>query len=240
MQKKYMGRSRLPPSLVPLAQAAEILKVGEAVVLTWVERGLLEQVWVGKEAHYRRDQVEGLEPILPKGPIDFATLSSRADLAFATSRNVERRLNDLLDLLGANRNSLDMKEWSILELDRDVSAALLDAEPPTLEEVRRWAGIFFAVDEAYLFLVEKYVDTEEPWKKFMDLGFKLVVDAPYDRFEEEPALRTAYVYLGVARTQLRQASYFYCQERHGKSLTYRVFGRPGSVTDRIIGLLYHH
>ena len=198
MQKKYMGRTRVPSS-----------------------------------------PALALAPRRPDEPIDFTTLSARADLAYATSLNVERRLNDLMDLLGANRNTLDMRQFAVVELDRAVSTALLEVDP-SIEEIRRWAGVFFAVDEAYLLLVKKYVGTEEPWKKLMDLGYKLAVDAPYERFDAKPELRVAYAYLRAARTQLRTVAYFYCRETHGKDLTEQVFGKKSNVTTRIMGLLYPH
>jgi len=236
-----MGRSRAPATLIPLEKAAEILNVNQTAVLAWAGRGLLEQVLVQKAPHYRQDQVEGLAPLVADtGPPDLGTIAARADLAYAASSNCETRVNALLDLLGLNRNTLDLREFAVIALHEEVEATLLDADPPTLEQVRMIAGTFFGIDEAYLFLVEKYLHTDEPWKKFLDLGYKLVVDAPYDKFVDEPVLRVAYGYLSAARAQLRTVSYFYCRERHGQKLSERVFKNGGNVTERIIGLLYPH
>lgn len=241
MQKKYMGRSPLAADLVPLEKAAGLLKVHEQTILTWAERGLLEQIYVGHKSHYRREQLESLAPLMESdGKIDLPTLAARADLAYAASRTMEQRLNALIDLLGLNRNILEMDEYSVRNLYRATENALLDAEPATLEDVRSWAGIFFAIDEAYLLMVEKYASTEEPWKKFLDLGYKLVVDTPYDRFIDEPDLRAAYAYLRAARNQLRMVSYFFCRERFGERIAYKVFGSSKTATERILGLLYPH
>lgn len=241
MQKKYMGRSPLAADLVPLEQAAGLLKVAEQTILTWAERGLLEQVYVGHKSHYRRTQLESLAPLMKSdGKIDLPTLAARADLAYAASRNNEQRLNEVIDLLGLNRNVLDMDEYSVRNAYRAAENALLDAEPATLDEVRRWAGTFFAIDEAYLLMVEQFGSTDEPWKRYLDLGYKLLVDTPYDRFVDEPELRAAYAYLRAARDQLRMVSYFFCRERHGERTAYKVFGSNKSATERILGLLYPH
>jgi hypothetical protein len=236
-----MGRSQGPAKLIPLESAAEILKVNPASVVAWAGRGLLEQVIVKRKAHYRRDQVEGLAPLVAdSGPLDLGTIAARADLAYAASSNCEVRVNALLDLLGLNRNTLDLREFAIIALHEEVEASLLEAEPPTIEQLRVLAGTFFAIDEAYLFLVEKYLHTDEPWKKYLDAGYKLAVEAPYEKFVDEPALRVAYGYLSAARAQLRTVSYFYCRDRHGPKLSARVFKDRNDVTERIIGLLYPH
>lgn len=241
MQKKYMGRNHPPATLVSLHKAAATLGVSPETVLTWGVRGLLEQVWDGNRSQYREEQVLGLVPLIANaGPGDLAMIAARADHAYATSRNVEVRLNALLDLLGLNRNVLDMRQFAVIELHQRVDDALLEAEPPSLEEVRFWAGTFFSIDEAYLCSVEKYVATDEPWKKFLDLGYKLVVDAPHYRFNDDPELRAAYGYLKAARAQLRTACYFYCRERHGPRATDRIFEKQGAITERIMGLLYPH
>lgn len=245
MRKKYMGRSPASADLVPLNQAAEILKVPEHSILSWAEKGLLEQVFIKQRSHYRRSQLEGLAPLLRSdgrtdGTVDLPTLAARADLAYAASRNTDQRLNNLLDLLGLNRGTLEMNEYAVRNLYREVENALLDAEPVPPENVREWADVLFCVDETYLLLVEQYMGTDEPWKKFLDLGYKLVVDTPYDMFDEQPNLRVTYAYLRAARDQLRMVSYFYCRERHGPRLTDRVFGTKPRVTDRIMGLLYPH
>lgn len=236
-----MGRSRGSANLLPLERSAEILGVNPQTVLAWANRGVLEQVWIGQDSYYRQDQVSGLAPLVATtGQVDLGTVAARADLAYVTSRNVEVRLNALLDMLGLNRNQIDMRKFAVLELWKRVEDALLESDPLDVEGVRFWAGTFFAIDEAYLLLVEEYVGTDEPWKKFLDLGYKLVVDIPYESFADAPDLRAAYGYLKAARAQLRTVSYFYCRKRHGAQLTTRIFEHKGAITDRIIGLLFPH
>ena len=236
-----MGRSRpLTPS-VSLREAAKILKVSWMQVRAWGARGLLERSWEGKELRFRLDEVEGLARLLPRGgPADLGTFVARAELAYAKALTVERRIDDLYDLIGANRNTLDLREFAVRALHQSVEEALLETDLPTIQDVRDWAGTFFAMDEAYLLLVEEYVGTKEPWKKLLDLGYKLILEAPFDTFDDSPDLRTAYGYFNAARTQLRSVAYFYCRNRRSAHVADKLFGQQTRATDRIMGLLYPH
>jgi hypothetical protein len=236
-----MGRSRPPTRFITTTEATQILKVSKAQVLAWAERGLLERTYFGKMRRYRLDEVEGLSRVLPRGgPFDFGSFAAKADLAYAKSSTLERRVDALYDLFGLNRNTLDLQESKVRGLQEKVEEALLETEQPSVEVVREWAGTLFAVDEAYLSLIEQYVGTKEPWKRLLDLGYKLTVEAPFQLFDERPEYRPAYGYLQAARSQLRSVAYFYCRGHRTGSMADRLFGKPDEVTTRIMGLLYPH
>lgn len=234
-----MGRSPPGMELLSLSEAAEFLKVEEKNLRSWAAKGFVEKVYVEKRLRFRRAHLEAVAPLLHgSGEIDIGTIAARANLGFSLAKTLERRLNEVVDLFGLNRNQLDLHPRAVRDLCELVEDALLDSAEPTLEQVRYWAAVLFAIDEAYLLLVQEYVGLAEPWTRFMDLGYKLAAEAPYDRFANQPEMRPAYAYLESARSQLRMVAYFFCRGEHGGSLTDEAFGMRERVTPRILGLLY--
>jgi hypothetical protein len=237
MQKKYMGRSPPRADLLPIEDAADFLKVDPEELRGWARRGLVDTVLIAGQPHFRKDELQSAAPLL-RGPgrLDIGTIAARANLAFATARTVERRLNELVDALGLRRNQLDLHENAVQDLHRRVEDALFDFEDPTLERLRYWTAVFLAIDEAYLLLVREYCGTEEPWTKFMALGHKLSIEA-YDRCRE-PEMSLVLAHLQTARGQLRMTAYFYCRGQHGGAVADEAFGMREKITPRILGLLY--
>jgi hypothetical protein len=223
------------PDLVSRSALARTLQVTTRTVTNWIRDGILEPIYLDRRVWFRTDDVEALrESAIAKDP-DLPSVARQARMAYAASHRAERRLEEILELFGLNRQTLPLDETSIQDLflaaRRLVNGTA--AAPPAA--VRFWASKFFAMDEQYISLLHR-MHPKEPWLVYFELGEKLAGDTGVERATVE---RHNFAYLEAARDRLRQIVYFYLRRTRGAHAAERAVPHgDGGVTDRILGLMY--
>lgn len=235
--RKDKGRS---PSeeLVPIVAAARMLRLSVRTLHRMCVNGVLHPVYkTGNGAKYFPvAEIAALAEIVGK-KLDLDDVAVLAMRALVTAKANERRFEDLLRSLGLKRRVLGTTADEVAMLYEQALHALEVPRQPTIDELEDWSGAFYAIDEAYLALVEKATASPEPWKVFLDLANLMAKERPFAFYESVPTLRSAYDYLEAARRNLRIVSFMYCRERHGISTADKLFGK-GDLPDQILSVMF--
>jgi hypothetical protein len=233
--RKLKG-SRPQEQLVPIAEAAKLVGMTERTLHSMTERGVLEAIHPEKRGpkHFRMHDISALAELRLK-KMDLPTIADLAMQAYVTARANSRRVDDLYYLLGFDSPVLGTTEEEVIALYIRAQEAGACTRDLPAESVHEWAGIFYAVDEAYLELVLRHTGSDEPWKVFVDLANTFLSEMPTDSFSTNPPLKSAYAYLSIARTNLRTASYYFCRHRFGIATAGKVF--RNDAADPIEGIV---
>lgn len=228
--------------LLTAQQVAGMLGVTTDMVQKLVRQGLLKPQYQGTSLVaprlYRETDVAALVEAR-EAKLDLPTVAAIARQAYTASRSLERVVKQLLELLGADVPLLKLGKDDVLSLCAKVDDALEQEFPPEAREVLDWAKIFYAIGEEYFELVASQLGDEEPWKRFLDLGQKLSREAPRKSFMIDKELEAAYGYLEVARRNLRNSSFFYIRNRHGRKTASDLFPEvKGDKHEDIITLAF--
>jgi len=211
--------------LLTVQQVARMLGVTTDMVQKLVRQGLLKPQYQGSITAprlYREADVAALVEAR-EAKLDLTTVAAMARQAHTASRSLERVVKQLLELLGADVPLLSLEKEDVLSLCAKVDDALEEEFLPEAREVLSWAKVFYAIGEEYFGLVESHLGEKEPWKRFLDLGQKLVREAPRKSFVIDKELEATYGYLEVARRNLRNAAFFYVANKHGQRLASGLF-----------------
>lgn len=235
--RKDKGR-RPSEGLVAITTAARMLKVSVRQIHRMCATGVLQPVYKtsGGPKHFPVQDIAAAAEVL-HGKLDFAAVAVLSMRALATAKANEHRLEDLLRVVGLKRRVLGTRPEEVGTLYERALQELEVPRQPTLEELEEWAGILYAIDEAYLALVENTTACSEPWKVFLDLANKLTADRPYTFYDAVPTLRSAYDYLEASRRNLRIVSYMYCRERLGANNADTLFGK-NDLPDQILSVMF--
>ncbi len=156
-----------------------------------------------------------------------------AKQALAETRSIRSEFEKLKYSMGLRVQGLDFTPLAIEETYAKVEHALgLAPYAYTANEIWEWARLFYAIGEEYFDVVGEHVDTKEPWKVFLDLGAKLIREAP--RFYDKE-IELAYGFLALGRTTMRQAAYFYVRNKYGKRVSGKMF--PETADDLVSPVL---
>jgi len=228
MQRKVKG-SRPQEQLVPLGQAAKIVGMTERTLHSMAERGVLEAFHPQKRGpkHFKMHDLSALAELRLK-KMDLPTIADMAMQAYVTARANARRVDDLYYLLGFDTPTLGTTEEEVVSLYVRAQDAIECTETMPAETVHEWAGIFYAIDEPYLELVQLHTASDEPWGAFTELANAFFSRMPTDSFSTNPPLKSAYAYLSIARTNLRTVSYYFCRHRFGMAIASKVFRNDAS------------
>lgn len=161
-----------------------------------------------------------------------------AKQAQAEVRSLRAELERIKTCMGVRIKGLDFSALAVREVYERVDYAL-NSPPQALkpEEVWSWASLFYAIGEEYFEVVELYIGDNEPWKVFLQLGQKLVREAPkcYDK-----ELEIAYGYLAMARRMMRQSAYFYIRNKYGKRVSGQMFPEmEDEIISPVILMAFH-
>jgi hypothetical protein len=222
-------------------EAARMLGVTTRMVRYWTRKGIIRPFKPGGSVSavpmYLRTEIDALLEARSK-KVDLQTVATMARQAHVSSRQLERTVSRLLEIIGANIPMLSLKEENVHALYLQVEDALEQDYQPPADEVLEWARIFYAVGEEYLGLIEEVVEDEEPWAKLLELSNSLSVRAPRDLFSGDKELEAAYGYLEMARRNMRNVAYFYIRNRHGSRAASGAFPGTGDITEEVIALAF--
>jgi len=233
MSQKLMGT---PGELVSWRQTAKMLGVTTRTVANLSKQGMLKPVWKGRKRFYLRSDVTALLTIF-NGKTDFASMANLAIRAFVKAEMVEKKLEELLNILGFSSHSLDTDEASVTAFYEQAKRGLRREHQTMPQQVMLLAKKLLALSEEFLRLVEQYTGEAEPWKVFLDLAHSTCMRAPRELFTYDYELASAYGYLDAARRHMRSLSYFYVRIQHGVETATRAFVGDNHL-DPVMSVLY--
>ena len=223
--------------LIPIATAARILGTSVKAVHDMCRSGLLQPVYKklrGKK-HFPADEISALAEVRQQN-LELPGVATLAIRALVTAKANERRLDELFRILGLKRKTLDTTTTEVVSLYERARLRLENPRQPELQELEEWAENFYAIDENYLLLVERYTASQEPWKVFLDLAGRLANNRIQD-LHAILELRMAYEHIEAARRHLRIVSYMFCRQTKGVSIADAVFGGE-KVTDHLLAMVF--
>lgn len=232
-----MGRQQLG-EYVDRKEAARLLGVTTRALSKWTQQGLISPQFIDdrKKLQYRRSDVQMLRLAREDKNTDVWQVKALALQALATARASETRLLGLLEHLGFDAPPLDRSTSSIQALYEETLTAPTVTQLQSPEWWRFWAGVFFALDEVYLELVEKACYDDEPWKRYMDFASDTARAAKDER--AVPELRAAQRYFHAGARHLWYIGYMFCRRMRGRRVADIVFDGSHSAVDELMAVLH--
>ena len=232
-----------PEDIVTIEEAARILGVCHRMVHKLVRDRLLHPVPLPGpnklKKYFRLADVAAYAETQTK-KISLADVATMADRAYAVSCGNEKRITNLMRVLGLDSKVLETTEEAVVSLVLRMEDTTLSPPVPKAKDVMEWARTFLAVNEGYLNLVASYTASEEPWAPFMHLAQVLSEGMPTDALVADKELEEAYGYLEAGRRNLRHVGYFYIRERHGSKKADMLFPVEEDYATPVMTMLYAH
>lgn len=200
-------------------ETAEVLKVSVEMIHVYDRRQLLEAYYPeGRRAGKRflAEDVYVLAELRSEHKGDFLRrLPQIAMRAAVASRRVEKRLDELMYLLGMNDVALSLEKEDIVMLHIQAESILQRRTQSHKSDAMSWAKKLLAINEEYLELVKLHLGDDYPWKPYLDL-------AAFLSGRTEGRTRS---YVEHARANVRNVAYFYERSFRGPREAERMF--PG-------------
>jgi hypothetical protein len=218
---KRVKGSRPPAHLLfTKTQVARTLMLPRRALDRMIEQGILQPVTPeGEKAYFYAADIAGVLSVI-EDKVHLSKIWNRVLVAYARSARNERKIDEILSLLGAKEERLPMEEWAIEKLFNKISSCLKkDLRTLSADEVFEWAKTFLAMDHEYLAVVTHFLKTSEPWFQPLLLGQKILDHAPRHLFSDRKDLEVVYGYFMFAFRSFRQESYFHCRTLTGSAKT---------------------
>lgn len=214
--------------LISSEEAAEVLGVTKSHLHKLTREGMLRARLYGNANMYDPSEVHQLKSIR-ESDLSLTVVAARAARAEMTAYRLERQVEQLLSVIGADNPSVSVSPEAVVALHLKVEDELQSTRPATVDELMFWAQTFQAMSEEYFHVVASQFETDEPWVKYLQLSNKLLRDAPFSKLRNDLELHTAYNFLEMARRSMRQTMFFYVQTTSNKRIAHRLF--PESLND---------
>jgi hypothetical protein len=226
--------------LITPREAGEVLGVGEKQVRRYVQKGWLRPVYSKDKGFHaplmlHPGEVSALAETLEARP-DFTTLVQRSTQAYATARSLERRVERLEQLVGAQYDSTPVDYESMRALYQEARADL-EIPPVDSEKIEHWTRIFMGLGEEFFDVLEAYTNDEQAWQTFHDLSRAIIEAAPLEQLGEDEEAKARYRYYERARRNLRAVLFFHIRTRFGSQRATRMFRDEKNLHTRVLGFL---
>jgi len=154
-------------------------------------------------------------------------------------QRIERRLNEVLKLIGARFNPLKDDRKSVETLHARMEQLMqTPTEHLAAEDVFKWARLLMRIDAPYLQAIKDVLGENEPWDIPVHFGQHLLTHAPVSTFHVDINLAGAYGYLNYAQEQLVRVAYMTARKLYGPVIANRKFPEvQGDVNEAILALI---
>ncbi len=223
--------------LITSNESAELLGVSCRRVNDLARDGYIRAKVVRGINMFDPNDVMQLKEIRDKGVtlVEAVTKATRAEMK---ASRVERRQDQILNVIGADIPAVDLTPEAVVALHTKVEDALTSSTLPSLEEILGWARTFQSLGEEYFHVVSEQYLTEEPWRPYIDLGNKLHREMPVKQLKTDIELHLAYNLLHMAKRNMRQMMFFYVCTTSGKRLAQQLFPEShGDVHQDIMAMV---
>jgi len=200
-----MGRSS-SNDYETLQAASALTGASTQTIKYWVKSGLVRKRKGGVDRRhlYSVEDLLALMAQKHKRRVDPVTAAATAERALLVAERADRHLRELLSVLGLDGAVLDVSEDAIRELYSQADRlAESDIRYVTSIEMLEWAKRLLKMNSQYLRLVEQATGDPKPWKPFLRLVERLLVESEGNLMREFDAPMTAALgYLDFARRVL--------------------------------------
>ena len=223
--------------LVSSEEAAEYLGIGLRMFQKIVQSGTVEPYEKrGNQQLFRALDIKTLKE-LREGEFSLERLIIESRRSAIEARCLRKELDMTRYALRLNLPVLSTERSEVTALVLQAEDALKKDLQPSRDDLLKWARAFHGIHEAYLDLVELYVDTKEPWRGFIELGRMLCLRQPDGKLGRE--LEAIYALLHAGLRILRQSAFFYVRRKHGKTTAIRMFPEAReNVHEDVLTLAY--
>ena len=224
--------------LVDTAEAAEMLGVGLRMFQSIVQGGAIAPYTKrGRQQLFKPLDIQTLKE-LRRGDTSLSGLIIEARRSAIESRSLRKELDLIKAYLGVNFPTLSLEREAVIDLVLRVEDAVREKRLPSRDELLEWARTFHGITEAYLEAVALYVDTQEPWRGFVSLGWHLCSSQPQNT-RPDRELETIYALVHAGVRIMRQASYFYVIAKKGRTIANSLFHEASAtIHDEVLLLGY--
>jgi hypothetical protein len=214
--------------LIDSDEAAQILQVNKSRLHQLTRDGFIRAQLVKGANMYDPNEVHQLKDLRDEGTtlVDVAAMATRAQMI---AYRLERRVTQLLNIIGADIPSADISPEAVSALHLQVEHALTTTTIPTVNDLMHWGQIFQSLSEEYFHIAAQEFETNEPWLPYLDLSNRLLRTVQRKRVKNDLEFSTAYNYLEMARRNMRQTMFFYVRSTSNKRIAHRAF--PESLGD---------
>lgn len=173
------------------------------------------------------------------GPTSYDCIEKVAYRTQARTATLEQRVELLEHMLGLRLQKLPMDKEE-LEARYLKAGRLVNGKKPSvsLSDVLDWGRYMLAVTEEYLFLMERLLGTEDPWKVFMQLGERLALTVAGED-PTIPSVSAAQEYLDIGRKNLRAVAYACSVRKYGVRGAVELvpLSEEGDVDEEILAII---
>lgn len=228
-------------ALLSLEETAEYLGVPVRTLRAFVANGLLKALYplgnqLREDPRFRADEVATFAEARKRTP-GFGEVAAMAKMADFRIEALQRQVERLLEVIGADIPTLDCTEAAVLMLSSEIYE-LDQNQHLSIDSnfVFHWARIFYAMGEEYFAALSYYTAEPEPWVRPLRFATKIFEQKPQ---LHDPELDTAYRYLLLGRRFMRQAAYFYVREQHGTRRAHQLFREvTGDINTKILSVVF--
>lgn len=213
MYPQSKGRRLPDDELLTLKQAADHLNVTVAAIRGLIRQKALSRVRVRQRSMVYLSDLNAAARALASG-VNVVKANANALQALAEARRLERRMNDMMFVMGVGYELQHVDEETVLRKYNQASMAPESFPHITTPQIVEWARFFFTLDEVFFSIALNVIGDKEPWVPFIQLGVNLAVSRPE---ECDIEMRTAFEYLEAARRSARCAAYLVCRGHYGKT-----------------------
>jgi AcrR family transcriptional regulator len=225
--------------LITVGDVAALLGISERTVHYHVRKGHLhprypKEQGLAASMMFHREEVAAAAEVWNQR-LDHAGLMSRSVQSYALSRSLERRVQHLEELVGAQFTSTPTDEESVRSIYLEAKDDL-KAPPADPDRIGYWTRFCMSVGEEFFDVLEAYTNNEKSWEVFHDLSRAIAEEVPMD-LSHDPDLHATYRGFERARRNLRRVLFFHLQSRHGSKDAVKMFEEDVPSHEQILRFL---
>jgi hypothetical protein len=223
--------------LINSDEASQILQVSKRRLNQMTHDGLIRARSVRGTNMYDPNEVYQLKEIRESNTtlINVAARAARAEM---TAYRLERKVTQLLNIIGADIPSADIEPSAVVALHLKVEQELELSDLPTVNTIMYWAQVFQSLSEEYFHVVAQEFGTEEPWTSYLSLSNQLLQSVQRKRLKNDLEFSTALDFLEMARRGMRQTMFFYVRSTSNKRIAYKLFPETlGDVHEDVLAMV---
>lgn len=235
------GRRPLEHLLFTKGQVARTLMLPVKAINQMISQGILQPVTPeGKKPMFHASDIAAVLSVI-EDKVHLSKIWNHTLVAYERSARNERKIEEIVSLLGASEKTLPLEQEAIEKLFDKISKLLgKDLHFLSAEEILEWARTFLAMDQHYLVTAAHFLQTKEPWHLPLLFGHRMLEHAPRDLYATRKDLEHVYSYFEWAFRSFKHEAYFYCRVLTGSAKSANLKfpdARDGNVTRAITKLI---
>ena len=214
-----IGTSKGIPStndcLLTRVEVAQALNIPIVAINRFIRSGILEPARiVNEQKFFHVADVQKLIDMKLTSRSHVSSVFSTVLRNTAATARVERKLNDLLELMGVTETPLVLDERHIMRIYKGANSMLKrDLRVVSATELMEWGKTLIRIDQNFLVVAAHILKNREPWQPLMWFANTVM---EHKKWQDTIELKTAFTYFDYAARHFRQVAYFFCRFQNGR------------------------